>query len=257
MQTIHVLHAGSVSKPIQDTITRFERDGLTVHPTHSGSVDCVRRLMAGEPCDLIVLADAELIANLLMPTYTDGYYVFAGNSIAIMATSDEDHINSENWKETLLNPLATFGHYDPYFDPGGYRAVMACMLADHVEPGLSSKLLRHPGRVVVSPGSKPVPQFVFTYLSSAQKSGKPFAILPDEMSLSNDEMNPIYQEAVFDLGESRVMGSAISLALTIPFAARNKDLAMKFALEFIQSDFAAEGFSVKNKVVGKNPLDSG
>ncbi len=129
---------------------------------------------------------------MLMPTHTDGFYVFAGNSIAIMATSDEATINAENWKETLLHPLATFGHYDPFFDPGGYRAVMACMLADHVEPGLSKKLLEHPGRMVVTPGSKPVPQFIFTYLSSAQKSGKPFVILPDEMALSNDEMNPIY-----------------------------------------------------------------
>jgi len=256
MRTLNVLHAGSISKPIQDTIARFERDDITVHPTHSGSVDCVRRLIAGAPCDLIVLADAELIANLLMPNYADGYYVFAGNSIAIMATSAEAQINSENWKETLLDPSATFGHYDPFFDPGGYRAVMACMLADHVEPGLSRKLLEHPGRVVVTPGSKPVPQFIFTYLSSAQKSGKPFVKLPDEMALSNDEMNPLYKEAMFDLGESKVYGSAISLALTIPFTAKNKDLAREFALEFIHSDFASEGFSVKNRVVGKNPLDA-
>jgi len=254
MRTLNVLHAGSISKPIQDTIARFERDDITVLPTHSGSVDCVRRLIAGAPCDLVVLADSELIANLLVPNYADGYYVFAGNSIAIMATSIEAKINAENWKETLLDPSVTFGHYDPFFDPGGYRAVMACMLADHVEPGLSRKLLEHPGRVVVTPGSKPVPQFVFTYLSSAQKSGKPFVILPDEMALSNDEMNLLYKEAVFDLGESKVFGSAISLALTIPFTALNKDLAKKFALEFIQSDFAAEGFSLKNKVVGKNPL---
>ncbi|MRS05926.1 hypothetical protein EG832_22305 [bacterium] len=255
MQTIHVLHAGSVTKPINDTVTRFKRDDITIQTTHSGSVDCVRRLIAGESCDLIVLADAELIPSMLIPTHADGFYVFAGNSIAIMATNDESEINSENWKEMLLNPKATFGHYDPFFDPGGYRAVMACMLADHVEPGLSRKLLEHPGRMVVTPGSKPVPQFIFTYLSSAQKSGKPFTRLPDEMALSKDELNPIYRVAVFDLGESKVYGSAISLALTIPFTARNKELAQKFAREFIQSDFASEGFSLKNKVVGKNPLD--
>jgi ABC-type molybdate transport system substrate-binding protein len=254
MQTIHVLHAGSVSQPIKDTIARFERDDIAIHPVHSGSVDCVRRLIAGEPCDLIVLADAELMSNMLMPKYTDGYFVFAGNSIAIMATSDESEINTENWKEILLHPATTFGHYDPYFDPGGYRAVMACVLADHVEPGLSQKLLDHPGRVVVIPGSKPLPQFIFTYLSSAQKSGKPFVALPDEMALSNDEMNPLYREAMFDLGGSKVYGSAISLALTIPFTARNKELAKKFALEFVQSDFTAEGFSIKNRVFGKNPL---
>ena len=255
MQTLHVLHAGSVTQPINDTITRFKRDNIAIHATHSGSVDCVRRLIAGEPCDLIVLADAELIATMLIPTHADGFYVFAGNSIAIMETSDEATINAGNWKETLLHPLATFGHYDPFFDPGGYRAVMACMLADHVEPGLSKKLLEHPGRMIVTPGSKPLPQFLFTYLSSAQKSGKPFSKLPDEMALSKDELNPLYREAVFDLGESKVYGSAISLALAIPFTARNKELAKKFAQEFIQSDFASEGFSVKNKVVGKNLLD--
>jgi len=255
MQTIHVLHAGSVTKPINATIARFKRDDISIHATHSGSVDCVRRLIAGEPCDLIVLADAELIGTMLMPTHADGFYVFAGNSIAIMATSDEATINAGNWIETLLHPLATFGHYDPFFDPGGYRAVMACMLADHVEPGLSKKLLEHPGRMVVVPGSIPVPQFIFTYLSSAQKSGKPFVILPEEMSLSNDEMNSLYREAVIDLGESKIYGSPISLALTIPFTARNKELAQKFARKFIQSDFASEGFSLKNKVVGINPLD--
>jgi ABC-type molybdate transport system substrate-binding protein len=255
MKTIHVLHAGSVIKLINNTITRFKRDDVTIQTTHSGSVDCVRRLIAGEPCDLIVLADAELITTMLMPTHTDGFYVFAGNSIAIMATSDDATINSDNWISTLLRPLSTFGHYDPFFDPGGYRAVMAFMLADHVEPGLSKKLLEHPGRMIVTPGSKPLPQFLFTYLSSAQKSGKPFVILPHEMALSKDELNPLYREVVFDLGESMVYGSAISLALTIPFTARNKELAQKFAMEFIQSDFASEGFSLKNKVVGKNPLD--
>jgi ABC-type molybdate transport system substrate-binding protein len=254
MQTIRVLHAGSVTKPIKDSITRFKRDDITIQTTHSGSVDCVRRLIAGEPCDLIVLADAELISNMLMPTHADGYYVFAGNSIAIMATSDDATISAGNWKETLLHPLATFGHYDPFFDPGGYRALMACMLADHIEPGLSRKLLEHPGRMVVRPGTNPLPQFIFTYLSSAQKSGKPFVALPDEMALSNDEMNPLYREAMFDLGGSKVYGSAISLALTIPFTARNKELAKKFALEFVQSDFTAEGFSIKNRVFGKNPL---
>ena len=254
MQNLHILHAGSVTKPINDTIARFKQDDISIHATHSGSVDCVRRLIAGEPCDLIVLADAELITNMLMPTYTDGFYVFAGNSIAIMATSNEATINAGNWKETLLHPLATFGHYDPFFDPGGYRAVMACMLADHVEPGFQKSFWSIRGDDCDT-GTNPLPQFIFTYLSSAQKSGKPFVILPDEMALSKDELNPLYREAVFDLGESKVYGSAISLALTIPFTARNKELAKKFAREFIQFDFALEGFSVKNKVVGKNPLD--
>ncbi len=256
MQELHILHAGCVSKQMKDSAARFKQNhpDVDVILKPGGSVDCIRRLMANERCDLIVLADDAIIQSMMMPDYADGYLVFAGNSMAVMAAKEGATISEQTWKQTLLDPNTTFGHFDPSGDPGGYRAVMACMLADNFEPGLSQKLLEHPGRIVLKTGQEPRPQYMFTYLSGARNSGKPYANLPDEMNLSCEELNSLYQTVEFDLGESRVCGSAISHALAIPFASQNQALAKEFVREFLKTDFAQEGFIAKTKVVGKDPL---
>ncbi|MDL2225753.1 substrate-binding domain-containing protein [Eubacteriales bacterium OttesenSCG-928-M02] len=255
MKTLHILHAGCVMKQVRDTVSRFQEENpsITVNAKPGGSVDCIRRMIDGEPCDLIILADDAIIQSMMMPSHADGYVIFAGNSMGLVSTEGAQ-ISTDTWRDTLLAPDATFGHFEPKGDPGGYRAVMAMMLADRVEPGLSQKLLDHPGHMVIEGRDGPRPQFMFTYMSGAKNSGMPYAALPDEMNLGNDVLNAIYQTAVFDLGETTVTGSAINHALTIPFSATEKDLAKDFAASFFQTDFSAEGFIQKHRVVGNDPL---
>lgn len=85
--------------------------------------DALRRLLAGERCDVFITADDTTIAPALMPSHDDGYITFAANRMVISAREGVS-ISSENWKEKLLAPDATFCHKNPYGDPSGYRGVM-------------------------------------------------------------------------------------------------------------------------------------
>lgn len=225
--------------------------------TRGGSVDGIRRLLKGEEFDLLILADDGIIQSMMMPKYTDGYYIFAGNKMVVAAAEGRE-INSENWPEKLLAPEAKFMHMNPYGDPGGYRAVMAILLADQVQPGLSQKLMDHPGHIGMDPnlpaGERPKFDYMFTYYTAAKGRGMVFAELPREMDLSDDSLAELYATAEFQVDDdNRVKGSPIAHALTIPLAAKNRKLALEFADSFLANDFAAAHFSPRGRAVGQWP----
>ena len=255
MKKLHVLNAGCVSGEVKNTVDLFNayHDGIQAENSSGGSVDRIRRMLDGEPCDLLILADDAIITGMLMPKHTKGYYVFAGNSMVIMVTNPDKSITDENWKQTLLDPGITFGHYDPYVDPGGYRSVMVCMLADSVEPGLSKKLLEHPGRRIYKSLEDKKADFSFSYMSNALKNGIPFAQLPDGINFSKPALNEHYATAAFDLdgdGKNIVRGSAICHALTIPESAVEPKWAMEFVKLFLQTNFEERGFLPRSGIVG-------
>lgn len=258
MKKLYILCAGSVEAQLKAAYQKFHEwhpDIKAIRETN-GSVNCARKVIAGDPCDVIISADSALIEKMLMPEYAEGYQVFAGNSMVIAATGSGAEISADNWKDVLLNPKTTFGHYDPQADPCGYRAVMACMLADNFEAGLAQKLLEHPGRKVITPGQEePLPPFIFTYRSSALKKRLPFAELPDAMNLSKKELNPLYAGAVIDLGETKINGSAISYAFSIPLASSKKREAFVFLRYFLDAGPAGPGFTRKSGVVGMELID--
>jgi len=242
---------GQVKKTVE--LYNASHDNVQAVSSGGGSVDCIRRMQKGELCDLLILADDAIIANMMMPEWTDGYYIFAGNSMVLVPVKPDKQIDSNNWKEVLLKPDTTFGHFDPQGDPGGYRAVMACMLADSVEEGLAEKLLRHPGRKILTSPKDEKPDFMFSYRSGPMSKGTPFAELPLCMNLSDPALNEHYFTAEVDLdgdGKNIVRGSAISHALTIPFTAKAPAEAMEFAELFLKTDFKAEGFLPKSRKVG-------
>jgi len=250
MKKINIIHAGCVENQVKETVERFniEHKDTIVSCSRGGSVDCIRRMKAGEDCDLLILADDAIIAGMMIPDWADGYYIFAGNRMVVFATSPDHPISSENWIEKLLDPNATFGHYEPSGDPGGYRAVMVCMLADAVRPGLSSKLLDHPGHKILKSPEEAPPDYMFGYYTRVASNGVPFAQLPMEMDLSDPALNSHYSKATIDLdgdGSNIVRGSAICHALTIPFSAKNPASAMEFVDMFLEIDFEAAHFISK------------
>lgn len=219
-----------------------------------GSVDLVRKVVAGENCDLLITADQTLIETMLMPKYADGYCVFAGNKMAIVAAEGKD-ISSENWKEKLLDPAATFNHHSPYGDPGGYRAVMSILLADRVEAGLSQKLMDHPGHYGMDPNldprSMPKCDYSFGYYSGAASRGGAFAELPAVMDLSDDKLADVYASVEFAVdADNTVKGTPIAHGMTIPLASKHPKQARAFAQLFLQNDFAAANFQPRSGSFG-------
>ncbi len=161
-------------------------------------------------------------------------------------------VDTSNWKDRLSDPQATFGHFDPSSDPAGYRAVMACMLADSVAPGLAKTLLNHPGRTVMTSSTGHV-DYAITYRTVPIAKKMSYAYLPDTMDLSNPAFNAHYASATVDIdgdGTNLVRASAINHALTIPFVSKEPEAARDFIDLFLQTDFKAQGFLARRAQVG-------
>lgn len=219
-----------------------------------GSVNLVRKCLNGDPCDLLILADDFIIESMMMPAHTDGYYIFAGNRMVLVA-SPGCEISDTDWKEKLLDPKTRFSHHNPYVDPGGYRAVMAILLADQYEKGLTEKLMNHPGHIGMDPSPAPEepPKFdyEFYYYTAAKQMGGSIAELPAVMNLGDESFADVYATVSFAVDEKNtVTGTPISHALTIPFTADHPKEAREFANIFLQSDFVSKGFISKSKAVG-------
>jgi molybdate/tungstate transport system substrate-binding protein len=235
----------------------IEPKNVPVQVTKGGSVDGIRRFLAGEPYDILILADDLIIELMLRPKLVLGYEVFAGNKMVLAANPDKPNlsINSQDWVEKVLAPQTRLYHFDPHGDPGGYRAVLSMMLADQYQPGLTDKLLNHPGRIVqkFNPKSEAKPDFdyFFVYYSMAKSRGLKFAELPPLMDLSMDKYASIYAKAKFKIDEKNtVTGTPIAHALAIPAATKNLVLAQKFSRLFLASDFLAFNFIHRRKIVG-------
>ena len=245
MDTLHILHAGVVKKQVKEAIDRFRVSfpQVEVNACAAGSVDCARRALSGEPCDLLILADHRLIELLLCPELCDSYRIFAGNRMVLQATHADAPLTGDNWLQILSDPDTRLGHFDPQADPGGYRALFCCQLADYVQPGLGRRLLESPNRRVVDHDHVSQVDYLIYYYTAALQDDKPFAELPELMDLSSDDLAGIYASAHIELesGET-VQGTPVSHALSIPKSSRNPELARDFVDEFLRSAFLSAGF---------------
>lgn len=223
-----------------------------------GSVNLIRKIQGGEPCDVAVIADNAIIESMLMPQLAAGYIIFAGNKMVISAKGDKQ-ISSENWKDALLAPDTKFAHKNPYADPGGYRGLMALMLADQVEEGLAQKLLEHPGHIGMDPNltlmTLPPHDFLFEYYSGAANRGAVFAELPAIMDQSDSDLAEEYAKVSFVVDENNtIVCTPISHAVTIPSTAKHKAAAKQFVKMFLDTDFKSYNFIQRTEIVGEEIL---
>lgn len=255
---LNILCAGVSMRLVQATAEKWNE----IHPelpaivTPGGSVDLIRDCIGGEPCDLLISADDAIIHSMMLPEYADGYRIWAGNKMVVVG----EDINAGNWEEKLLAEDATFKHHNPYGDPGGYRAVMAMLLADFYKPGLTDRLMNHPGHIGMEkdPGPfgnlKPA-KYEFMYYSGAKMSGRNFAELPAIMDLSDPALAGEYARVSFAVDDKNsVTATPIAHALTIPRTALHKEAAKEFAGMFLAIDKEAEGFLPRDGIVGKDPI---
>jgi len=255
---LHVLCAGVSMKMVKATAEKWNE----IHPelpaiaTPGGSVDLIRSCIGGEACDLLISADDAIISSMMLPEHTDGYRIWAGNKMVVTG----DDITAENWEEKLLAEDATFKHGDPYGDPGGYRAVMAILLADAYKPGLTDRLMNHPGHIGMDKnpglfGNLQQAKYLFMYRSGAKMSGRNFAELPAIMDLSEPTMAQEYAKVSFAVADKNtVIATPIAHALTIPKTALHKQAAKEFAGMFLAIDKEAEGFLPRDGIVGEDPV---
>jgi ABC-type molybdate transport system substrate-binding protein len=247
-KSLKVLSAGVAIKLIKDTAEQWNsaNPDCKCEYEFGGSVDLARRIRTGEDCDFFVSADDGLIRSMLMPAHAEECCVFARNKMVIAVVEAGKTISGNDWQEKLLDPQARFAHFDPYGDPGGYRAVMCLLLADQVKPGLSQQLMDHPGHIGMAKNFKgPLPphDYLFLYYSAAVQKGLGFAELPAVMNLSDPALEPVYNSVSFAVDEhNTVKGSSIQHAWTIPSSSQNKTEAAAFKKLFLSADRRAYNF---------------
>ena len=270
--------AGRLARKAADAFAAVHPD-VQVDLQIGGSTAGVNRLLAGEAFDVLILADNSDIDNRLMPEHADGYFIWGGNAMTVIGCD----ITPENWKERLSDPSSVITHRNPYDDPGGYRAVMALMLADRVESGLTKRIMdnlgyvgldraqyvRPPRPAGASAGERPKfkgpeppkpGRYDISYRSMPVGLGFPYVDLPAVMNLGDPAYEEAYRSVSFMVDSAagecseEVRGTTIYHAVCIPKNAPHAEEARAFVAEFLKTDFVARGFTPVQRAVGNWPL---
>src|SRR6476620_5274296 len=100
--TLVLYLAASLSKPMQPLLDAYAaRTGTVIQRESGASLEHVRKVteLRRMP-DVLMLADAEVIPQLLVPKYATWYAEFARNRLVVAFTSKSKHaseINAGNW----------------------------------------------------------------------------------------------------------------------------------------------------------------
>ncbi|MFO7772356.1 MAG: tungstate ABC transporter substrate-binding protein WtpA [Dehalococcoidia bacterium] len=141
---LRVICAGSLIVPFKAIETAYEElnPHVDVLTQGHGSIQVIRRVTElGHEADIVAVADHSLIPPMMYDvqisgsddSYASWYVRFASNTLGLAYTPGSkyaDEINAANWYEILSRPDVRLGMSDPRFDACGYRAMMACWLAE-------------------------------------------------------------------------------------------------------------------------------
>lgn len=282
-QTLKVFNADSLMVPFEALATAFENEhpGVDVQVEGHGSIQVIRHATElHDEVDVLAVADYSLIPMLMYSTkipntnenYADWYVIFATNELGLAYTPQSkyaDKINSANWYQVLSRSDVTVALSDPRFDSSGYRALMACQLAElfygnatifetvlgHSSPPItvennndiytikvpeileSSKLtIRGSSIGLLSTMESGDVDYAFMYKSVAEQHKLEFLELPGEINLSSDSYNTLVKGLIVKLQFQRFASVnpefeclPILYAVTIPQNAPNGELAIEFA----------------------------
>ena len=248
--TLTVCNAGSLAAPLARALEELRGRHPAVHPAQesAGSLDIVRRATElGRPCDVLAVADYEVLPALVVPKHAAWYAVFARNRLAIAyrpesrGAADLEH---KPWYDVLLGPGVEVGYADPYADPAGYRTLMAFQLAErhYGVRGLAERLrakvparnLRPKSVELVALLQAGELDYVWTYRSVAEGASLRALALPPEVDLGDPSRAGLYASVAVEVagntpGTRRtVHGLPILYGLTIPNAAPNPEAATAF-----------------------------
>lgn len=281
-QTLKVFNADSLMVPFEALAIEFEAEhpGVGVQVEGHGSIQVIRHATElHDEVDVLAVADYSLIPMLMYETqvpgttenYADWYVIFATNELGLAYTPQSRYtgeITSANWYEVLSRLDVTVALSDPRFDSSGYRALMACQLAElyygnatifedvlgkssppitvdeidgtytiTVPEVLKSPKLTIRGSSIglLSTIESGDVDYAFMYKSVAEQHGLKFLELPGEINLSSDSYKMLVQGLVVKLQFQRFASVypefeclPILYAVTIPQNTPKRELAVEF-----------------------------
>jgi ABC-type molybdate transport system substrate-binding protein len=283
-----VYHAGSLTaafSAVEALLT--QQTGICVTDVAAGSVDAARRVTTGqEPCDIFASADFEVIDLLLKPAGFADYDILFGEGGMVLAytTNSKNAATitaaggvfnppaiipnvAEDWYLQLMQPGVAIAGFHPFLDPSGYRADLIFQLMDQLYqvPNLYDLLLGHYSIAKSTDALGKTYDYQLIYEHSAfaafnadaTKSYR-YAKLPDEVSLSDPQLNHRYRKATItipglglpDTEETvSIPGTRVVWGLTVLKTAANPVNALKFLLLL----FGPQGVALQT-AVGPDPI---
>jgi molybdate/tungstate transport system substrate-binding protein len=253
---VRVCHAGALKAVLGCEIVPafMDTSGCRVELHGGQSVRLANELRRGTlVADLFLSADAQVNALLAGPENGD----LVESSLPLAATdlvivynplsrySDVLRLaacGALPWYEALLTEGLVFGRNDPRRDPGGYRVVFLCQLAEQFYgiPGLKDRLLGYDDNEaqILMGGYQPLRNgevdAVITYRTVAIDSNLPFIALPDELNLSRPSLTEWYSQGCYTnpLGQS-FRGSPIVFTAAVLRGPQNPELTDAFIRELL------------------------
>lgn len=247
--TLLIYVAASLTKPIQPVLDAYAaRTGTVIQRESGASLEHARKITElHRTPDLLLLADVEVISQLLVPKYASWYAEFARNRMVVAYTDRSKRakeIAPENWMTILQAPGVEVGRTDPNLAPVGYRTLLMFDLAERFyrRPGLASSLLRHAPERNIRPNAAELAallaagelDYIYDYQSVAESNGFHFIALPDAINLGDPKRIADYARATVRVrGTSRgttaeFKGQPILYGLTVPTDAPHAAAATKF-----------------------------
>ena len=197
--------AGSTSprastKPLQPVLDTFAvRTGTVIQRESGASLEHVRKITElNRIPDVLLLADVEVISQLLVPKYASWYAEFARNRMVVAYTDRSKRakeVTPENWTKILQQNDLEIGRTDPNLAPVGYRTLLMFDLAErfYQQHGLAASLLQHAPERNIRPNAAELAallaagelDYIYDYQSVAESNGFRFVPLPDAINLGD------------------------------------------------------------------------
>jgi len=249
-----IFHAGSLSMPIKVAADSFMKvnPNVKINLEAAGSVECARKITElGKPCDIMASADYKVIDKILIPQFASWNIPFAGNEMAIVYHDQSryaNEISKDNWFEILQKKDVAYGRSDPNSDPCGYRTVMTLKLAGkyYLNQSLSRNILEKDNKFMrpkevdlLALLESNTIDYIFLYKSVAIQHELKYLELPNEINLSDIQMESLYKTVSVDVKGSTpestitMVGEPMVYGLTIPKNAPNPKLAVEFLKYFL------------------------
>lgn len=200
--------------------------------------------------DLVLVADADLIDDVLRPTYATFNAAVGTNALVIAhapgSKASQALVNGTPWQTVLASPETRVGYADPAQAPVGYRTLMALDLNDRVAEdalktgsAIAARLDTHNmrddvARLTAALATNAV-DVAFLYLSEAEQHGLTYTRLDPRIDFSDQTKNDIYATARYsvpakgDFPARNVQGSVALYGLTVPKNAEHPDMGYALA----------------------------
>lgn len=244
VQQLRIFHAAGLM-PVLEAVREDCRTRLGIELLTEGSgsqVACRKVSELGRDCDLVMVSDAGLIAQLLAG-HCSWRLDFVGDEVVLgvgLRAPNADQAE-EDWTRALLGPGVRIGRVDENQGPIGYRALLVWKLREmQGVPGLSEQLLARTAMVVDDVGRlTPLLQsgeldYGFVYRSICIAQDVRFIELDPSINLGSPDAD--YSAATVTYRKLKagapedvvVRGAPVTWALSIPDRGANGPLARRF-----------------------------